>query len=67
MNNWIIRLIAILLHAAVSIILVSYIVDFDITGKWITFFGFIVLLLILLFLFVKHVISFYYFIKTKIK
>ena len=67
MNNWVIRLFAILLHAALSIILVSYLIDYDITGRWITFIGFIILLLALFYLFVRHLISFYYFIKTKTK
>jgi hypothetical protein len=67
MNNLFLRTCLVLLHAVTSIVLVSYLVDYDITGKWIKFIGFLLLLLLLLFLFVKHLIAFYYFIKTKPK
>ena len=67
MNNLLVRTVAIILHAIVNLLLVNWLVNFDITGKWIFFAGFILLLLFLLFLFVKHIVSFIYFIKTKTK
>jgi len=67
MNNLAVRICILLLHFIASILLLTFLVDYDITGKWIKFIGFIILMLLLLFLFVKHLISFYYFIKTKTK
>ena len=67
MNNLLVRTAAIILHAIINFLLVNWLVNFDITGKWIFFIGFIVVLLFLLFLFVKHIVSFIYFIKTKTK
>ena len=68
MNNLLLRTGAILLHAIANFLLVNYLVnEFDLTGKWILFIGFILLLLVLLYLFVKHVVSYIYFLKTKTK
>lgn len=67
MNTIFIRFAAILLHAIANFILVSYVVNFDITGSWIYFIGFVLLLLLLLYLFILHLTSFIYFIKTKTK
>jgi hypothetical protein len=67
MNSVFTRTAALLLHALLNFLLVSWLVNFDITGKWIFFIGFIITLLILLYLFIKHIVSFIYFIKTKTK
>ena len=66
MNSLIWRTTAILLHAAANFFLISFLFRYDITGSWIGFIGFIVLALVLLYLFIKHLISFLYFLK-KIK
>jgi hypothetical protein len=67
MNTIFLRVAALLLHAVANFTLVNYLVNFDITGKWIYFIGFIVLLLILVYFFIRHIVSFVYFIKTKTK
>lgn len=67
MNTLFFRITALLLHAVANFIIVSYAVNFDITGKWISFIGFILLLFVLLYFFIRHLASFIYFIKTKTK
>jgi len=67
MNSVFTRTAALLLHALLNFLLVSWLVNFDITGKWVFFIGFIIFLLALLYLFIKHIVSFIYFIKTKTK
>ncbi|HKO79267.1 MAG TPA: hypothetical protein VJU78_02690, partial [Chitinophagaceae bacterium] len=62
-----IRTAALLLHALINFLLVSWLVNFDITGKWAFFIGFLIILLVLLYFFIKHIVSFIYFIKTKTK
>lgn len=58
---------AILLHAAANFLLITWLTNFDITGSWLTLAGFIVLLALLLLLFIKHILSFIYFLKTYLK
>jgi hypothetical protein len=67
MNSLFIRSAALLLHALVNFLLVNWLVNFDITRKWIFFIGFVIALLALLYFFIKHIVSFIYFIKTKTK
>lgn len=67
MNSVFTRTAALLLHALLNFLLVNWLVNFDITGKWIFFIGFIIALLALLYFFIKHIVSFIYFIKTKTK
>jgi uncharacterized MAPEG superfamily protein len=67
MNDFVLRTAALLLHAAANIFIVTYLFKYDITGSWVFFIGFITLLLLLLFLFIKHLLSYIYFIKNKTK
>jgi hypothetical protein len=67
MNKLLIRVVAILLHAVANFLLVTYLTNFDITGSWVGIAGFIIVLGILLVLFIMHILSFIYFIKTKTK
>jgi len=67
MNAFVLRTIAIVLHAVANFLLVTYLLNADITGSWLYFTGFIVLIAVLLFLFIKHLVSYIYFIKTKTK
>ena len=67
MNVFLLRTAAIVLHVAASIILVTFLFNYDITGSWVFFIGIITLLLLLLFLFIKHLLSYIYFIKNKTK
>lgn len=67
MNKLLIRTGALLLHAAANIFLVTYLTNFDITGSWLAIAGFVIVMGVLLVLFIKHLLSFLYFIKTKTK
>ena len=66
-NSLSFRIIALLIHAAANFFLLNWLINFDITSKWIFFIGFIIVLLALLYFFVKHTIAFIYFLKTKLK
>ncbi len=67
MNALLLRTAAIVLHAAANFLFVTFLLNYDISGSWLAFLGFIVLLLFLLFLFLKHALSYIYFLKTKTK
>ena len=67
MNRLIIRTSALLLHAFLNFVLVSYLLNYDLTGSWIVVTGFIILLFLLVVLFIRHLLSYFYFIKTKTK
>ncbi len=67
MNQFALRTVLIILHAAANFILITILLDYDISGSWVRFIGFIALALLLLFLFIKHLLSYIYFIKTKTK
>ena len=67
MNPLLLRTAAILLHAVANFLLITTLYNYDLTGSWLKFIGFIILVLFLLFLFIKHLLSYIYFIKTKTK
>jgi hypothetical protein len=67
MNKLLIRAGALVLHAAANFFLVTYLTNFDITGSWLAIAGFIIVMGVLLVLFIKHILSFLYFVKTKPK
>ena len=64
-NQFILRIFAIILHAILNFIAVSYITDMDLTGSWIVFIGFLLVLVFLTFLFIKHLVSFINYITNK--
>jgi hypothetical protein len=67
MNQLALRTIFLILHAVANFILITLAFNYDITGSWALFIGFIAVALLLLFLFIKHLLSYIYFIKTKTK
>ncbi|MBC7950106.1 MAG: hypothetical protein H7Y42_19640 [Chitinophagaceae bacterium] len=67
MNTLLIRIGALLLHALANFFLLTYLTDYDLTGSWLAIGGFVILLVVLLVLFIKHILSFVYFLKTKTK
>ena len=67
MNTLLIRSTLLLVHAVLNFILVSRLLDFDLTGKWIYFAGFILLVLLLIYLFIRHTVYYIYLLKTKTK
>jgi hypothetical protein len=67
MNTFFFRIGALLLHALLNIIMVSWLTNYDITGSWLAVTGFLCLLFLLAILFIKHLLSFIQYIKTKTK
>lgn len=62
-NSFLLRFISIILHAVLNFILFSYLTDFDLTGSWIVFIGFLIVVIFLNYVFLKHLASFIHFIK----
>lgn len=67
MNGILLRTGLLLIHGFLNFVLVSYLLNFDLTGSWLALTGFIILLFTLMVLFIRHVFFFYSFIKTKTK
>lgn len=65
MNNASFRVLALLLHILASLLILFYVLDFDLSGGWIRFFLFIALCMLLLVLLITHFVSFIRFFKTK--
>jgi hypothetical protein len=65
LQHSLLRLLAILLHALLNFIAISYLTDLDITGSWLLFAGVVLVVLVLLYLFLKHVFSFILFLKSR--
>lgn len=64
MNSILYRTVALVMHAVLNLVIVSYLVRLDTTGSWVNFTAFIAAMLVLLILFIKHLVSFIYFIKS---
>ena len=67
MNQLLFRTFLLLLHLVANFVLISYVFRYDITGSWIGFIGFIILAFFLFYLFIRHLISYINFTKTKTK
>lgn len=65
LNNFILRIAAILIHAILNFIAISYMVNFDISSSWIKFIAFTVAVFFLFYLFLLHIVSFINFLKNK--
>ena len=65
MNNTLLRLALLLGHIILNVVLVAWITTYDISGSWINFLVFIVLIMVLLFLFIRHLLLFIQFLKNK--
>ncbi len=65
MNNLVLRTVALLLHALLNFFVISYTMDYDITGRWLNIILFVLLCIVLMYFFVLHIISFYQFVKSK--
>ena len=51
LNTFVLRIAAIVIHAILNFIAISYLVNYDITGSWIKFIGFTLLVFLLFYLF----------------
>ena len=64
-NSFVLRVAAIIIHAILNFIAISYMVNFDITGSWIKFIGFTLVVFAMFYLFLLHIVSFIHFVKNK--
>lgn len=65
MDTLLIRMGALLLHVFINIVIVSYILRFDVSGSWLAMGAFVISLFILLALLILHVMGFIKYLKTK--
>jgi hypothetical protein len=59
------RLMALLLHAVLNFIVITWFTNFDLTGSWLVFTGFVVAVFALIYFFLKHIVSFLHFVKNR--
>lgn len=62
-----IRIAALLFHAVLNFIVVTGLTNFDLTGSWSLFAAFAAVVFVLLYLFLRHVVSFVCFLKNKLR
>lgn len=62
--SFILRFAAIWLHALLGFILLDYCFNLDISSSWLLLVGFSIIVLVLVWTFIKHLLSFVQFIKT---
>ena len=67
MNSILLRVILLLLHALINFALISWLMNFDITGSWLAVGVFVIGVLLLMVVFIRHLLSFFSFLKTKTK
>jgi hypothetical protein len=67
MDNYVIRIAAIIAHVLLNIVIISFLTDFDITARWITTIAFVLIIFLLFVMLIKHIVSFINYIKTKTK
>ena len=67
MNTLLLRTFFLLLHAVANFLIVTTLLNYDLTGSWLYFTAFIAIVLLLIIIFVKHILSYINFIKTKPK
>ena len=66
-NQLFIRTAALLLHAVLNFIFISWLTNFDLTGSWLRFTGFVLAILALVYFFLKHIVSFLQFVKKQLR
>ena len=67
MNALLLRTFFLLLHAVANFLIVTTLLNYDLTGSWLYFTAFIAIVLLLIIIFVKHILSYINFIKPKPK
>lgn len=65
MNKLVLRTLMLVLHTLLNFFIVSYLMDFDLTGSWLRIFLFVLLLLVLLYFFVWHIVEYSKHVKPK--
>ena len=65
LNGFIFRVAAIIVHAILNFIAISYMVNFDISGSWVRFVAFTLVVFAMFYVFLLHIVSFINFLKNK--
>lgn len=65
MNNTLLRLALLLGHIIANVVLVAWFTSYDITGSWLSFLVFVAAMMVLLFLFIRHLLLFIQFLKNR--
>jgi hypothetical protein len=65
MNKLALRTLLLILHTLLNILIVSFVMDYDLTGSWLRITLFVLLLLVLLYFFVLHLIAYSKLVKPK--
>lgn len=65
MSKLVLRTLLLILHTLLNFFIVSYAMDYDLTGSWLRISLFVLLLLVLLYFFLLHIIAFSKIVKLK--
>ena len=65
MNKLLFRTLILLLHALLNFFIVSFVMDYDLTGSWLRIALFILMLMVLLYFFILHIVAYYKLVKSK--
>lgn len=64
-NSLPLRILALALHLLINVWMLTWLVDFDVSGKWITFIPFVAAFTFITIAFIYHLILFTRFLKSK--
>jgi len=65
MNKLVLRTLMLILHSLLNFFIVSYLMDYDLTGSWLRISLFVLVLLVLLYLFLIHIVAYSKLVKPK--
>ena len=63
-NRLSVRIAALLLHAVLNFIIITWLTNFDLTGSWLVFIAFAMIVFVLIYFFLRHIVSFVQFLKN---
>ncbi len=65
MNKLLFRTLILILHTLLNVFILTYVMDYDLTGSWLRIILFVLLILTLMYFFLLHILSYYKFVKSK--
>jgi hypothetical protein len=65
MNKLLFRTLILILHALFNFFIISFVMDYDLTGSWLRISLFILMLMVLLYFFILHMVAYYKLVKSK--
>lgn len=65
MSKLVFRTLLLILHTLLNFFIVSYVMDYDLTGSWLRISLFVLLLIVLLYFFLLHIIAYSKLVKPK--